>query len=149
MDSLNHLIAGSMIQWLEDRRQRAPQIGILEGVATRYQLGGLHALAGKEQFICHLAKGEACDESWHGKEGRAGEHRGQRLGEFPVCHRLRRDYVYRSLEQVVFQDVVDGADPVLDVNPTPPLAAAAHISTHPQTEWKQHFLQGAASRAKD
>lgn len=45
-----------------------------ERIAGGNQLGWFHALAGKQQFVGHLAKREPSDKSRHGEDSRAGQH---------------------------------------------------------------------------
>ena len=113
------------------------------------KFGGLDALARKQEFVRHLPKGETCCEGRHGEDRGPGKDRCQRFGKFCVRDRPGRYQVHRALQQVAFQNVVKRLDPILYVNPTPPLSAAAHITAKTHAERQQHLLQRSPDRAKN
>src|SRR5579883_1912569 len=113
------------------------------------QARGFDALAAEQDLLGHLAKQEFGGESGDREDGGAVELGSQRRGELGIGDRPEADHIDGPLYQIVFQDVEDGADPVLDVDPAHPLAAGAEDAAEAHAEGREHFLERAALGAED
>src|SRR5437867_1772496 len=122
---------------------------MLKRISAGDEFSRLDALTRQQEFVRHLSKGETCGEGGHGEDRGPGKDRCQRFGEFRVRDRAGRYQVHRALQQVAFQNVVKGPDPILYVNPTPPLSTTAHITAKTHAEWQHHLLQRSPDRAEN
>src|SRR5581483_2505654 len=115
---------------------------------TGEQFLGFDFLTGEQKLVRHLAENQACGEGGHGEDGRAAEHGSQRTGELGVGYRAGRHEIHGTRKLIGLQDVIHAADPILNVNPTPPLPAIADVAAEPEAKGTKHLVQGAAGCAQ-
>src|SRR5438093_12822057 len=103
--------------------QSAFELRELKFVTRGRQLGRLHALAGEEQLVGHLAKSQPYRKSGQGKQGGAGKDAAQSHRELAIRQRVRSDRGHGSVKRRVREGVDDSPDHVVERNPAHVLAS--------------------------
>ena len=129
--------------------QRWLKFGIGELVARLVQSMRGHAGAGEQQSIGHFAKSKPGCEGRHGEQGWPAEDSPERFGEFAIGDRMRGNRVDGAVQLLILERCLDGADYIVQRNPTHVLVASSNHAAGSQLERPQHFFQGSALIAED
>ena len=129
--------------------QRWLKFGIGELVARLVQSMRGYAGAGEQQSIGHFAKSKPGCEGRHGEQGWPAEDSTERFGEFAIGDRMRGNRVDGAMHLVILERCLNGADYIVQRDPTHVLVASSNHATSSELERPQHFFQCSALIAED
>ena len=119
------------------------QIPISELKPALLQLLRNHSGARQNPLLRKFSKRQLRRKTRHRNNRRTLHHRRQHSGELRIGHRIRRGHIHRTPQRFSPQNLPDRRHNIVNMNPTPPLPAAAYPPAQAKPKRPQHLLERA------